>query len=152
MNPRNRTSSQFVSYGLYLYFLGLSFRNTAKALSFLDIVNISHVSIWNGCKNTRQRKQHAGKRTFQNILAYKKMKRLSGLALNISGCGLLLPNQKIKFVAERFLSNVAEKYGHYPVSANGGGAWCPQACRFLKMEHHIRPHMKKVSSKGLCNM
>ena len=91
------------------------------------------------------------------------MKRLSGLALNISGCGLCVEpkdkeilalsiSKEEYFVAERFLSNVAEKYGHYPVSANGGGAWCPQACRFLKMEHHIRPHMKKVSSKGLCNM
>jgi hypothetical protein len=30
-----------------LYFLYLSFRNAAKALSFLHIVKISHVSIWN---------------------------------------------------------------------------------------------------------
>jgi hypothetical protein len=30
---RNRTSAKYVYYGLYLYFLGLSFRNTSKALS-----------------------------------------------------------------------------------------------------------------------
>jgi hypothetical protein len=30
---RNRTSAKYVCYGLYLYFLGLSFRNTSKALS-----------------------------------------------------------------------------------------------------------------------
>ncbi len=30
-----------IGYGLYLYFLGLSFRNTAKALSFLHLVKIS---------------------------------------------------------------------------------------------------------------
>ena len=47
MTTRNRTSSKIIGYGLYLYFLGLSFRNTAKALSFLKIVKISHVSIWN---------------------------------------------------------------------------------------------------------
>jgi hypothetical protein len=36
MNSRNRTPSQIVVYGYYLYFLGLSFRNTAnKSLSFL---------------------------------------------------------------------------------------------------------------------
>ena len=47
MRSRNRTSSNIVGYGLYLYFLGLSFRNTAKALSFLLLTKISHVSIWN---------------------------------------------------------------------------------------------------------
>src|SRR6185437_16671331 len=44
---RNRTSSNIIGYGLYLYFLGLSFRNTSKALSFLKIAKKSHVSIWN---------------------------------------------------------------------------------------------------------
>ncbi len=47
MSTRKRTSSNIIGYGLYLYFLGLSFRNTAKALSFLKIAKISHVSIWN---------------------------------------------------------------------------------------------------------
>src|SRR5690242_20256830 len=46
MGSRNRTPLQIIGYGLYLYFLGLSFRNTAKALSFLKIIKISHVSIW----------------------------------------------------------------------------------------------------------
>ncbi len=45
MSTRNRTPSNIIGYGLYLYFLGLSFRNTAKALSFLKIAKISHVSI-----------------------------------------------------------------------------------------------------------
>jgi putative transposase len=31
---------------IYLYFLGLSYRNTAKAFSFLLLVKISHVSFW----------------------------------------------------------------------------------------------------------
>jgi hypothetical protein len=30
---RNRTSFEDIAYGLYLYFLGLSFRNASKALS-----------------------------------------------------------------------------------------------------------------------
>ena len=46
MCTRKRISPQVIGYGLYLYFLGLSFRNTAKALSFLKITKISHVSIW----------------------------------------------------------------------------------------------------------
>ncbi|HEY6536491.1 MAG TPA: hypothetical protein VIY08_11950 [Candidatus Nitrosocosmicus sp.] len=46
MSTRNRTFLDIIGYGLYLYFLGLSFRNTAKALSFLKIIEISHVAIW----------------------------------------------------------------------------------------------------------
>ena len=34
MYCRNRTPSEFIGYGLYLYFLGLSFRNAAKALKW----------------------------------------------------------------------------------------------------------------------
>ena len=53
MSTRNRTSSNIIGYGLYLYFLGLSFRNTDKALSFLLLVKISHVSIWNWMQKYR---------------------------------------------------------------------------------------------------
>jgi hypothetical protein len=52
-----------------LYFLDLSFRNTAKALSFLQIVKISHlVSIWNGYKSINQKKKLKNKK--QNIDEY----------------------------------------------------------------------------------
>ncbi len=56
MSARNRTSSNIVGYGLYLYFFGLSFRNAAKALSFLLLVKISHVSIWNWLQKYKPRK------------------------------------------------------------------------------------------------
>jgi putative transposase len=45
-NKRNRTPSKYIGYGLYLSFLSLSFRNAAKALSFLHLVKRSHASIW----------------------------------------------------------------------------------------------------------
>ena len=41
---------------LYLYFSGLSFRNAAKALSFLHLVKVSHVSIWNRIQKYRPKK------------------------------------------------------------------------------------------------
>ncbi len=41
-------------------------------------------------------------------------------------------------VAERFLSNVIKDYGEHPVSTDGG-TWypSPQACRLLKINHHL---------------
>jgi transposase-like protein len=45
---RNKTSNIIVMYSLYLYFLGLSLRNTSKALiMFKDDKKRSYVSIWN---------------------------------------------------------------------------------------------------------
>src|SRR5215211_1716862 len=44
---RNRTSSFIVLYSLYLYFLGLSLRNTSKALKPFKDEKRSYVSIWN---------------------------------------------------------------------------------------------------------
>ena len=56
MSSRIRTPSQIIGYGLYLYFLGLSFRNAAKALSFLYLIKISHVSIWNWIRKYKPQK------------------------------------------------------------------------------------------------
>jgi putative transposase len=44
---RNRTSIIIVMYSLYLYFLGLSLRNTSKALDIFGDEKRSHIAIWN---------------------------------------------------------------------------------------------------------
>src|SRR5574342_177191 len=44
---RNRTSSLVVVYSLYRYFLGLSLRNTSKALILFKDEKRSYVSVWN---------------------------------------------------------------------------------------------------------
>ncbi|MGD1837260.1 MAG: hypothetical protein ACPKPY_04285, partial [Nitrososphaeraceae archaeon] len=44
---RNKTSTIVVMYSLYLYFLGLSLRNTSKALIIFPNEKRSHVSVWN---------------------------------------------------------------------------------------------------------
>ena len=41
-------------------------------------------------------------------------------------------------IAERFIKNLVKRYGKHPVSTDGGGMWYPQqACKFLKLEHHL---------------
>ena len=44
---RNRKSTIVVMYSLYLYFLGLSLRNTSKVLDIFDGEKRSHIAIWN---------------------------------------------------------------------------------------------------------
>ena len=44
---RNRTNTIVVMYSLYLYSLGLSLRNTSKALVIFKDNKRSHVSVWN---------------------------------------------------------------------------------------------------------
>jgi putative transposase len=47
------------------------------------------------------------------------------------------------FVAERFLSSLVQEYGKHPVSTDGGGTWYPQACKYLKLRHHIHSAYEK---------
>ena len=57
------------------------------------------------------------------------------VAINIS-------KERNMFVAERFLDGVTKEYGKHPVSTDGG-TWYPQACRFLKLQHHIHSAYEK---------
>src|SRR4051812_10084664 len=155
---RNRTPSEYIGYGLYLYFLGLSFRNAAKALSFLHIVKRSHVAIWKWIQ------RHHPKRISS------KRKRISGFIVDEtaikagSECiwlwvaiepkdrailALTVSKERNMFVAERFVAGLARAHGKHPVSTDGG-TWYPQACRFLKLNHHIHsPFEKSIVERAM---
>ncbi len=47
------------------------------------------------------------------------------------------------FVAERFLSDIVKEHNRCPVSTDGGTWYPPQACQFLKLEHHIHSSYEK---------
>jgi putative transposase len=95
MNSRNRTPSEYIGYGLYLYFLGLSFRSVAKALSFLHIVKRSHVSIWNWIQKYTPQKISSKKKKVSEYPCIQKDETIIKLVLNTYGFGSL-SNQKIK--------------------------------------------------------
>ncbi len=46
------------------------------------------------------------------------------------------------FAKERILSNIAEEYGIHSISLVGG-TWYPQACQFLKINHHPHSYFEK---------
>ncbi len=81
MTTRKRTSSNIVGYGLYLYFLGLSFRSTAnKVLSLLKIIKLSHdISIWNWIQKYRPWKYIKNKKIKEYIIDEIALKASSEL-------------------------------------------------------------------------
>jgi putative transposase len=150
MRSRNRTPSQIIGYGLYLYFLGLSFRNAAKALSFLKIIKISHVAIWKWIQKYKPKRYRNKKKILEFIIdeiAIKVGSELIWLWIVIEPTykeilSFQISKERNMFVAERILSQVVNKYGLHSVSTDGG-TWYPQACKFLKLVHHLHSSYEK---------
>ena len=150
-STRIRTPSKDIGYGLYLYFLGLSTRNVTKALSFLHIVKRSHVSIWNWIQKYKPHKISAKRtKTSEFIVDETAIKAGSELIWlwvaiepeNRQILALSITKERNMFVAERFLSDLVKIHGNHPVSTDGG-TWYPQACGFLKVDHHIHSPFEK---------
>ena len=48
------------------------------------------------------------------------------------------------FVAEKFIAGLTRVYDKHSVSTDGGGTRYPhQACRFLKLNHHLHSSYEK---------
>ena len=152
MYCRNRTPSEFIGYGLYLYFLGLSYRNVAKALKWF--VKINHVSIWKWIQRYKPKKIFAKKnRKIDEYIIDETLIKIGSeliwlwVAIEPKDKEILsitISKERNMFVAERFLSHIIKEYGQHPVSTDGG-TWYPQACKFLKIEHHIHSPFEKSS-------
>jgi putative transposase len=65
---RNRTSTIVIMYSLYLYFLGLSLRNTSKALTIFKDQKRSYVSVWNWIQRFAEYPIYKRKRVFAFII------------------------------------------------------------------------------------
>ena len=150
-NKRNRTPSEHIGHGLYLYFLGLSTRNVAKALSFLHIVRRSHVAVWKWIQKYRPKRISSKRKRITEFIVDETAIRAGSeymwlwvaiepkyrqiLALSIS-------KERNMFVTERFIASLSKIHGKHSVSTDGG-TWYPQACRFLKLNHHIHSPLEK---------
>ena len=107
---RNKTSTVIVTYSLYLYFLGLSLRNTSKALIIFKDEKRSYVSVWNwiqkfGSSQIYKRKRvsafiidetiiQVGSRHFWLWFLYR--------TIHSSVLGIYISQERNMFVAEKF--------------------------------------------------
>ena len=147
---RNRTSTIVVMYSLYLYFLGLSLRNTSKALIIFKDDKRSHVSIWKWIQR------------FGSLQIYKR-KRVSAFIIDetviqignqhfwlwfciepihSSVLGIHISEERNMLVAEKFIRSLVEKYGRHTVYTDGG-TWYDEACNVLRLKHYLHSPLEK---------
>jgi putative transposase len=126
---RNRTSTYIVMYSLYLYFLGLSLRNTSKALEPFKGQNRSHVAVWEWIQR------------FGSLQIYNKNRRISAFIIDEtviqigsqhfwlwiciepvhrSVLGIYISEERNMFVADNFIRSLVSKYGRHTVYSDGG--------------------------------
>jgi putative transposase len=148
---RNRTSTIVVMYSLYLYFLGLSLRNTSKALEPFKDQKRSYIAVWDWIQR------------FGSSHIYNKHRRISAFIIDEtiiqignhhfwlwiciepvhrSVLGINISEERNMFVAENFIRSLVSSYGRHTVYTDGG-TWYPQACNFLHIKHRLHSSLEK---------
>jgi len=151
---RKRTSTIVVmSSSLYLYFLGLSLRNTSEALIIFKDEKRSYVSVCLSgigyrdlvlCLYTKGRVSafiiedetaiQIGWKHFWLWVCIEPIHK--------SVLGIYISEERNMFVAENFIRSLVEKYCKHKVYTDGG-TWYLQACNFLHLKHRLHSHLEK---------
>ena len=124
---RNRTFTIVVMYSLYLYFLGLSLRNTSKALDIFDDEKRSYVSVWNwiqrfGSSQIYKRKRISAFIIDETVIQIGNHNYWLWIAIepiHKSVFGIHISEGRNMFVAENFIRSLVENYGQHIVYTNG---------------------------------
>jgi putative transposase len=154
---RSRTSSKYIYYALQLYFSGLSLRKTSERLS-TTFIRRNHVSIWNWIQRYKPKRIFQKKSKVSEFIIDETLIKAGNefvwLWIAIEPIDKIILGIRISFertmlVAERFLQELVRKYRKHPVSTDGG-AWYPQACKFLKLDHHFHsPYGKSIIERTI---
>ena len=147
---RNWTSTIVVMYSLYLYFLGLSLRNTSKALVIFGDKKRSYVSVWNWIQRFSQYSLYNRKRISAFIIdetviqiGWKHYYLWIAIEpLHKTILGIHISESRNMLVAKQFLQSLIIKYGKHSVYSDGG-TWYPEACKVLDVKHYIHTPLEK---------
>ena len=151
MSTRNRTRLEDIVYAIHLYFLGLSLRNTSIALS--RFVKRSHTAIRDWIQKYKPQKLLSKRKKIDEYIVDETLIKVGSeyiwlwIAIEPENRQILalFPNkskERNMFVAERFIGGSVKRHGQHPISTDGG-PWYPQACKFLKLDHHIHSPFEK---------
>jgi putative transposase len=110
---RNRTPSECIGYGLYLYFSGLSLRRASQQLSCF--IRRNHVTIWNWIKKYKPQKIKSKRKKVSEYIVDETMLKVGSeyiwlwIAIepeNKQILALYVSKERNMFVAEHFLSQM----------------------------------------------
>ena len=147
---RNRTHNYIVMYSLYLYFLGLSLRNTSKALVIFRDEKRSHVSVWNwiqrfGSCQIYKRKRVTAFIIDETIIQIGNQHFWLWICIEpvySSVLGIHISEERNMFVAENFIRSLVSKYGKHTIYTDGG-TWYDQACNAIGLKHYLHSSIEK---------
>jgi putative transposase len=151
MFERNRTRPFLIRYALYLYYLGLSLRNTSKALE--PLVDRSYVAIWYWIQEFEPKHVYPNKRktritafiideTQIQIGSSEAWLWVAVEPIHRMILGVYLSRHRNILVAEAFLKSLTKLYGRHMVYSDGG-TWYPEACNSLGLKHILHSPFKK---------
>src|SRR5215212_5410144 len=119
---RNKTSTLIVMYSLYLYFLGLSLRNTSKALIIFKDDKRSYVSVWNWIQRFGSSSQIYKRKRVSAFIIDETVIQVGSQhfwlwiciePIDKSVLGIYISEERNMLVAERFIRSLVEKYGRH---------------------------------------
>ena len=125
---RNRTSTIVVMYSVYLYFLGLSLRNTSKALVISRDKKRSYVYIWNwiqrfGSSQIYKRKRISAFIIDETVIQIGNQHFWLWLCIEPLHSSVLVihvSEERNMLVGKKFVHSLIEKYGKHTVYIDGG--------------------------------
>jgi putative transposase len=148
---KKRTSTGLVMYALYLYFLGLSFRSTSKALEPFNENKRSHVSVWNWVQRFNPNIIYSRKRRVTAFIIDETMIQIGAREawlwvaiepVHSTVLGIYLSRHRNMLVIESFLRSLIKIYGRHTVYSDGG-RWYPETCIFLGLNHRLHTSFEK---------
>jgi putative transposase len=137
-------------YSLYLYFLGLSLRNTSKALEPFKDEKRSYVSVWNwiqrfGSYQLYKRKRVSAFIIDETVIQIGNQNFWLWICIepvHKSVLGIHISQARNMLILSSFLESLVEKYGRHIVYSDGG-TWYPEACNVLGLKHYLHSPLEK---------
>jgi transposase-like protein len=129
---RERTSAEVIMYALYLYFLGLSFRRTSKAIQPLfeeQGKRRSHVAVWKWVQRFNPKRLYHCKRvpaflidetTIIQVGSDEAWLWIAVEPIHRQILGVYISRHRNILVAESFLSSLIKIYSKRTVYSDGG--------------------------------
>ena len=154
---RERTCAEVIMYALYLYFLGLSFRSTSKAIQPFGKEGRSHVAIWKWVQRFNPERLYHRKRVSAFLIDETMLQIGNEEAwlwvavepIHKQILGVYISRHRNMIVAESFLRSLIKIYGKHIVYSDGG-TWYPEACISLGLEQRLHsPYEKSIVERTM---